>query len=537
MSPTGATAANLIELREYQKDSIEAVRDAIRAGKRRIVLVIPTGGGKTYTAVSMIASAVGKGKRCLFVAHRIELIDQTVKSCTKVGLTCVGVILAGDPRRDASQPIQVASIQTLARRKQDDVGLIVIDEGHRAVSPSYRKALLERHPKAIVIIITATPARGDGKPLGCIADALIIGATYSELMTMDPPAIVEPVIYSTPLQPDLSKVRTDGGDYNREDLEKAMNKGALIGDLFVQWNKHPRQRTVCFAVSVAHSKAIVELFRSHGVRAEHLDGETPKDERRAILARLTSGETELVSNVGVLTEGWDCPPVKTCILARPTKSIVLFMQTAGRVLRPWNDVRPLILDHGGNIDRHGFPTEDREWSLDARLKRKGGGAPPVKTCPSCFAYVAAAAAVCPHCGIPFETGIAPNPAAQDPVPLDLELRTLAVALDDPFGHFRFFRSLVTKARSMGWHYGTCCHRFRELRHTEPEQAWVDALKKDYGKDKEWKAHVKTKSAERERRKREEEEAERAATTIDLETVEYPKFDAAEEKAYFEKVAV
>lgn len=488
MSPTGATAAKLIQLREYQVESIEAVRAAIRAGKRRIILTIPTGGGKTYTAVSIIASAIGKGKRCLFVAHRLELIDQCVRSIFKVGLTCVGVIRAGDKRADLSQPIQVASIQTLARRKQDDVDIVIIDEGHRAASKSYVTHLFERHPRAIFIILTATPCRSDNKPLNAIADDLIVGALYSELLASG--AIVEPRVYSTPMLPDMSTVRTKDGDFNRDDLEAAMNRGALIGDLYEQWAKHPRQRTVAFAVSVAHSLAIVEMFRSKGVKAEHLDGETKEDERKAILERLESGETELVSNVGVLCEGWDLPSCKTLILARPTKSLALYMQMAGRILRPWNGVTPVVLDHGGNVDRHGLPHEDREWTLDAKPKRKRDAAPPVKTCKGCFAYIAANVRTCPHCGQENDVASA-NPAAKDPVIVDLELRTLAKDTDDE--RMKTFRALVAKCRRMGWKFGAAIHRFRELHKEYPPRAWIDALKKDYRKDTEWKERVKERA--------------------------------------------
>ncbi len=481
----------MIQLRPYQVESIEAVRAAIRAGRRRIVLTIPTGGGKTYTALSIIIGALAKGKRSLFVAHRLELIDQTVRAVTNLGVTSVGVIRAGDKRADLSQPIQVASIQTLARRVQGDADLVIIDEGHRAVSKSYVKHLFERHPKALFIILTATPVRSDGKPLGDIADDLVVGATYSELLATG--AIVEPRVYSTPILPDLSTIKTEKGDYKQEDLEAAVNRGELIGDLYAQWSKHPRQRSVAFAVSVAHSKAIVEMFRSKGVRAEHLDGTTDEDERRAILARLAAFETELVSNVGVLCEGWDLPSCKTLILARPTKSLGLYMQMAGRILRPWEGVTPLILDHAGNVDRHGLPHEDREWSLDAKVSRsKSGCAVPLKTCKKCFAYVAIAARTCPSCGEAFDEASCLPPKSDEPIPVDLELRTLAKDTDDE--RMKVFRALVAKYRGMGWKFGAAIYRFEERFGEAPPSAWIDALKKDYRRDREWKARVKERKA-------------------------------------------
>ncbi len=475
----------MIDLRPYQVESIAQVRSAIRSGKRRIMLTVPTGGGKTFTAASIIASALEKGRRSLFVAHRLELIDQTVRSFARLGILSVGVIRSGDKRRDASQPIQVASIQTLARRTQQDVDLVIVDEAHRSASASYTKHLFERHDKAVIIGLSATPCRADGRPLGSHFQDLILGARYSELI--DGGHIVEPLVYSTPVLPDMSTVRTTGGDYNQEDLENAVNRGALIGDIGAQWRKHPRQRTVAFAVSVAHSRAIVDMFVALGVRAEHLDGTTPEDERRAILARLDAGTTEVVSNVGVLCEGWDMPSCKTLILARPTKSLGLYMQMAGRILRPWENSRPIILDHGGNVDRHGMPHEDREWSLTTKPKK--GGAIPVKSCPTCFAFVAAGAKQCPHCGHSFEkdeSGVLPK---QEPIPVDLALRTITG--DD--AQIAFFRAQVKKARERGWKPGAVMYRFRERFGVDAPTEWWRALKTDAKRDDEWKGRVARRS--------------------------------------------
>ena len=480
----------MIQLRPYQVESIAQVRAAIATGKRRIMLTVPTGGGKTFTAASVIAGALSKGKRSMFVAHRLELIDQTVRSFARLGITSVGVIRAGDKRRDSSQPIQVASIQTLARREQQDMDLVIIDEAHRSNSASYTKHLFERHSRAVILGLSATPCRADGKPLGTHFEELVIGARYSELIAGG--HIVEPHVYSTPVLPDMSSVRTSGGDYNADDLEEAMNKGALIGDLYQQWSKHPRQRTVVFAVSVAHSKAIVDMFKTNGVRAEHLDGTTPEVERRAILARLDSGATELVSNVGVLCEGWDMPSCKTLVVARPTKSLSLWMQMAGRILRPHNGMTPLVLDHGGNVDRHGLPHEDREWSLSSKPKK--GGVVPTKCCPTCFGFVAAGAKVCPLCGHVFETPPDDESKKTEPVPVDLVLRTMTG--DD--AKLRFFRKLHKTCRERGWKYGAVIHRYAEKFGESPPSEWIAALKSDFRNDGEWKDRIKTRQASLER---------------------------------------
>lgn len=479
-----------VELRPYQIKAIENVKRVLRAKVRRVLICAPTGSGKTLTSGAIIRGAHAKGSRVLFVAHRKELVDQSVKALMRLGISSIGVIRAGDKRRDLSQPIQVASIQTLARRKRLDPAphIIFIDECHRAAAAAYQTHLYEAYPNAIVIGLTATPCRTDGKPLAGSFDEKVDVASYSELIASG--HIDEPLVYSTPVLPDMTTVRTSGGDFNQDDLEEAMNKGALIGDIGMQWQKRNEgRRTVVFAVSVEHSKNIVEMFKGLGVRAEHLDGTTPEDERAAILARLESGQTQLVSNCNVLTEGWDQPSVKCLILARPTKSLALYMQSAGRCLRPWGGIRPIILDHGGNVDRHGLPHEDREWSLSKKMKKRSG-APPVKACPACFGFVAASAQTCPLCGHVFAAAPEEDVKAAESVPVDLALRTL----DGDDAKLRFFRQLHKTCRERGWKAGAVAHRYRAKFDEDPPARWLTALASDYRTDDEWKGRVKEKQA-------------------------------------------
>ena len=484
----------IAQLRPYQLRALDEIRAAMRAGKRRIMLQLPTGGGKTLTAAAMLATALhrsierGKSERSLFVAHRLELIDQTVATFARLGITSIGVVRAGDRRRDPSQPIQVCSIQTLARRRVvvEGARIVFIDEAHRAYSDTYVKHLFEAYPEAFFVGLSATPCRSDGKPLGKYFDHMVPAAKYSELIAEG--FIVEPVVYSTPILPDLASVRTVAGDYNADDLEAAVNRSALIGNLLGEWQKRAGgRRTVAFAVSVAHSRAIVEMFSGAGVSAEHLDGTTPEDARRAILARLASGETQLVSNVGVLCEGWDLPSCKCLLLARPTKSLVLHMQMAGRILRPFEGIAPILLDHGGNIDRHGMPHEDREWSLDDKPKR--AGTPPVKTCPECFAMVPAACGTCPHCGYEWPAPASPEPPEADLTHVELALRTLEG--DD--AQLAFFRDLAAKARERKWRPGAVNHRFREKFGELPPLKWWNALRRGFKADAEWVAAVEAKA--------------------------------------------
>lgn len=472
-----------VQLRPYQTDAIEAVRAHRRAGWKRILLCLPTGGGKTLTAASILIAAVAKSSRVLFVAHRKELIDQTCTAFARLGVTSIGVVRAQDPRKDLSQPIQIASIQTLARRPPlERIDIVVIDEGHRALAKSYIRHLFEQYPGATFILLTATPCRTDGRPLKDVADQLVIGARYSELIAQG--HVIAPIVYGTPVLPDMKNVRTTGGDYNAEDLEAAVNRSALIGNCVAEWKKRSEgRRTVVFAVSVAHSLALRQAFEDAGGRAGVIDGTTPESEREATLTRLERGELDVVCNVGVLCEGWDMPCCKCMVIARPTKSLGLFMQMAGRILRPWENVTPLILDHGGNVDRHGMPHEDRPWSLEGKVKR-AKGAPAPKPCPVCFCYVATNTRVCAcgHVFAPFG-GEFDRDRELEVVPVELALRTL----EGPDAMLTFFRNTAKTAAERGWKPGAVAVRFRERFGRYPPAGWMPKVEKGLAADAEWTA--------------------------------------------------
>jgi DNA repair protein RadD len=410
-------------LRPYQAKAVEDVRALIRRGARRILVVAPTGAGKTVIASHILSGIVGRKRTGLFVAHRRELILQSYRKT--VGCTCsagyvhdsfmpdpacrgdglpegsVGVIMAGDKRRRPTAPIQIASIDTLRNRVKPAADVVFVDECHRALARGYVE-LQAAYPKAVHLGLTATPYRADGKGLGDAYDEIVIVA--SPRVLIDEGFLVEPSVWTVPAAdlPDLGKVKLKGGDYDEKALAVAVDQGGLVGNIVEHWERHALNvPTVAFAASVAHSKHIAESFVARGHRAEHLDGETPRAERDAILGRLERGEITIVTNCGVLTEGWDQPRVKCCILARPTKSTGLYLQCAGRILRPFEGRGAIILDHAGSVLEHGLPQDDREFSLDAKKKLSAPKAPSCKTCEQCFAIVPTAVRVCPACGFEF----------------------------------------------------------------------------------------------------------------------------------------
>jgi superfamily II DNA or RNA helicase len=226
---------------------------------------------------------------------------------------------------------------------------------------------IENYPDATVLGLTATPCRGDGRGLGSIFQTMIQCPQVGELVELG--WLVKTRVYA-PVDPDLAGIHTRHGDYAENELADRMDRPKLVGDIVTNWLKFGEHRkTVCFATSVRHSIHIRDEFISSGIRAEHIDGTTPMDERDATLARLNSGELEVVSNCMVLTEGWDMPSLSCLILARPTKRMGLYRQMVGRGLRPEpGKTDCIVIDHSGATYRLGFAEDHVAWTLDPDLR-------------------------------------------------------------------------------------------------------------------------------------------------------------------------
>jgi DNA repair protein RadD len=388
----------VFDLRPYQQAAVDGVRDSFRAGRRRPLLVAPTGSGKTVIFSYVTASAAAKGNRTLILVHRAELLEQCHRSLSQMDVPH-GLIASG-LTPDRSQLTQIASVQTLVRRFDRVLppDLIVIDEAHHATAGAWA-SVLAQYPNARVLGVTATPQRLDGKGLGQVFDDLIRGPEVTKLI--DEGYLCKPVYYA-PKTVDLTGVHMVAGDYNRAEVAERMDRPTITGDAVIHYRKYAEgQPCVVFCTGIKHAEHVAQAFNASGYRFKVIDGTLAKEERARRVLDLSSGALQGLVSVDIVSEGFDLPCVSTAILLRPTASLSLHLQQIGRVLRPSpGKQRAVILDHVGNCRRHGLAEELRDWSLDG-IRKRGKRGPQddvadTRQCPECFA-VHTPSPQCPQC--------------------------------------------------------------------------------------------------------------------------------------------
>lgn len=405
-----------MNLRPYQARALAEVDAAFAAGKRRVLLVMPTAAGKTVC----FAEAARRRHRATIIAHRRELLAQARRKAEALGLR-TGPI-------QSAAPIRVASIQSLQRRLDQigDPGLLIADEAHHCVSDSWLR-LFRALPGAPVLGVTATPERLDGRGLGDVFQAIVRGPSIPELIESGYLSSVR--VYAPPAPPDLTGVRTLGGDYSAGELAARMAKPKIIGDAVEHYGWHtPGAPAIAFCPTVDHARLTAEAFSRAGWRARAVWGGMPDVDRDAAIEGLETGEVEVVVSCSLIDEGLDVPALGAVIDLAPSKSLGRWMQRVGRGFRTAPGKTELVLlDHAGNTLRHGLPGAPREWSLGGRPKRQ---APPaVRQCGQCYAMHTPAPR-CPCCGHLYaETG-SPRPAIRQEAgflealsPEDRRLRT------------------------------------------------------------------------------------------------------------------
>lgn len=386
-----------MELRDYQKKAIEGLRAAYRAGKKAPLLCLPTGGGKTVIFSYIAQSAAAKGKRVLILVHRRELVQQTSETLASLGLDH-GIIAAGHPMD--TKPVQVASVQTLARRLErikEDPGLIIVDEAHHAVAGSWAK-IVDRFAESKLLGVTATPMRLDGKPLDDVFDDLISGPSIKQLTNAG--FLAPSKCFTIPVKLDRKAIGISGGDFKMSDAVREMEKCKINGDAVIEYRKHCNGKpAVVFCCNIAHAEFVADLFSEAGYKAAHLSGKLNHEIRKQRIKDLGCGNLQVLTSCNVISEGTDIPAVAAAILLRPTKSEALYLQQVGRALRiSKGKDYALVIDCVGNMFQHGMPDADRGFTLEGKAQDE---AESVRECPECFAVMPSSCKICPECGYVF----------------------------------------------------------------------------------------------------------------------------------------
>lgn len=389
-----------MNLRPYQQEAVNNLRAAFRSAFKAPVLQLPTGGGKTIIFCHIAQSAAAKGNNVLILVHRRELIIQTSKALARLDLAH-GVIAPGYKKSNAS--IQVASVQTLVRRLATIdfyPSLIIIDEAHHAVASTWDKILLH-YNKAKLLGVTATPERLDGKGLGEHFDLLVKGPTVKFLIENS--FLSNLKVYTLPFALSRSLIKIKNKDFDPEESAQSLEDAGINGDAITEYTSRcPNKPAIVFCCNIRHAEQMADRFIKAGYKAAALvsKGVGPL-ERAQMIEDLGNGNLDVITSIDIISEGTDIPIVTAAILLRPTESLTIYLQQVGRVLRPAPDKDfAFIIDCVGNVQRHGMPQQDREWSLEGTLKKDKS--PSVFICQSCYAAFERESpkwpVICPYCG-------------------------------------------------------------------------------------------------------------------------------------------
>lgn len=392
-----------IELREYQINAIEKIKESYRQGKNSPCLMMPTGGGKTICFSKIAESASVNNKRVIIVVHRSELLYQASNKLTQFSIKHGKISPEFTPAY--YELIQIASIDTLIRRLDfiQNPDLIIIDEAHHLLKDNKWGKVVKKFPSAKILGVTATPARTNGDGLGIKSkgffDDLIIGSSVSELTDLGYLCPAE--YYAPPIHIDFSRIKIKLGDYDSKGLSAETNKPNITGDAIKHYIKYSSNLpAIAFCVDRKHAKDVANQFNLAGICSEFIDGTLSSSDRKLKIEGLTNGRIKVLTSVNLISEGTDIPVVNTAILLRKTRSLSLHLQMIGRVLRPHPDKnKAIIIDHVGNTFEHGFADSEHIWSLEGKQKKRNDiKGKPITQCEYCYrVYHSIKSNICPYC--------------------------------------------------------------------------------------------------------------------------------------------
>lgn len=392
-----------MQLRPYQIENKLRISDALQE-HQAVVMCMPTGAGKTVCFADIAKGCLASGAPVLIICNRRELIAQAKQKLNDEGLFPTLIIPS---YKDHYSNLYLASVDTLRNRKLPDVKVVIIDEAHLK---SFDEIALEYKSRgALIVGATATPIRGgksslDAYPhysgqMGDIYDHIVEVTNISSLIE---DGYIVPAIYHGP-QVEVKNIKTKktayGKDYDEKQMFEMFDKPGLYAGVVDNYIKFaPETKALVFNINVQHSIKMTAAFNVNGIKSMHVDGSTPIYERKAIFDKFKRGEISVLNNCAIATTGYDEPSIETIIINRVTASLSLWLQMCGRGGRPYEDKNFFrIIDQGGNVYRHGFWHQDREWSLEKEYVSKTEGVAPIKECPSCAALIYASARTCMYC--------------------------------------------------------------------------------------------------------------------------------------------
>lgn len=450
-----------MELRPHQIAAIEMLRQSLKTGHKRPLLAAPTGFGKTLSAAFMLKQVQDRGKTGIFLADRIKLVSQTCTAFSTAGID-FGVQQGNHLLARHSAPIQLCSIQTLARRKnKPDADIVIVDEAHIPYKSVIE--LMERWDNVPFIGLSATPYT---KGLGTIYDDLLVPITTETLIDQ---GYLTPVHYFGGAKISTKGIKTKqlptgGRDYDPTDLARASEGETpkIVGDIIRNWVTYGQNRqTIAFCVSILQSKYLVEIFNAQGIPAAHIDGYMPEEKRQELFAAHDAGEIKILSCSKLLGTGYDSPSTSCCIDLSPTKSVIAWQQRVGRIIRshPGKEYA-IYLDHAGNTRVHGFaecivPSElhDGQKAYQEKDQVKKEKEKKIRECPECHQEMSGFR--CRSCG--YEIVLREEIESDDSMLEKLDKKKV----EDKMEKDRWYSNLLFLAKERGYSPGWAAHNYRK----------------------------------------------------------------------------
>lgn len=401
----------MIQLRDYQRDLLTGVQASLAPEQARVMMQLPTGGGKTVIAGALLNEWLKGGRKAVWLTHRKELATQTRDLLVSANVYA-SVDSHWSPGEDApawQNGVAILMAQTVSRRtakmsvwsNYGGEDLMIIDEAHHASADGWTRAM-QQWPGRI-LGVTATPWRLSKKEgFDHLFSVLLCGPSVVDLQSSNHlcgAQVLRPssqwIIYGGAVGVD--------GDYTDSGIEAANQDNLMTAGALRFWQEQAQDRqTIVYAVSVNHARNLAAVFRNAGVPAAAMLGSTKDKERAAVIAAFRRGSLKVLVNVAVATEGFDLPDASCVVITRPTRSLTLYLQMVGRGLRPKEDNgNCLILDLAANSEFHGLPENDREWSLEPRKAQQDVGDPVTVWCDRCKSVSPAARHNCQNCSAPF----------------------------------------------------------------------------------------------------------------------------------------